>query len=256
MLGDSSRMFANSFFVKADEYYHSGYYPTIFDNNEAFKTPHLAEDTGAVNSKNHGDEAGFMGPPRDWIDAFERHFIPNRHTHLDEGGPTDDLSTSDKVGEILPWLKLSAELDPENVQTYTVTAYWLRRMHKDNEAEIVLREGLLNNPDSYEILFELGRLYHESYHETDRARGVWELAVKRWHQQEDNQKEPDFYALHDIATELGHMEDDTGNYSSAIKWLKIAQAHAPNPYAVQKQIDDIKKKMAVQSSVSPANSAH
>src|ERR1700722_14959804 len=176
LLGDSSRMFANAFFVKADAYYHSGFYPTIFDNNEAFETPHMAEDTGAVNSKNHGDEASFMGAPRDWIDAFGRNFIPNRHTHLDEGGPTDDFSPSDNVREILPWLKLSAELDPENVQTYTVTAFWLRdRMHKVTEANHVLLEGLRNNPDSYEILFELGRLYSENYHDTVRARNVWEL---------------------------------------------------------------------------------
>jgi hypothetical protein len=86
LLGDSSRMFANSFFVKADAYYHSGYYPTIFDNNAAFQTPHMAEDTGAVNSKNQGEETSFIGPPRDWIDAFGRHFFPDRHTHLDEGG--------------------------------------------------------------------------------------------------------------------------------------------------------------------------
>src|SRR3984885_16381936 len=106
LLGDSSRMFANSFFVKADEYYHSGYYPTIFDNNEAFKTPHMAEDTGAVASKNHGDETSFMGPPRNWVDSFARLFIPNRHTHLDEGGAAGDLSNSSEVREILPWLKL------------------------------------------------------------------------------------------------------------------------------------------------------
>src|ERR1700690_4399759 len=103
LLGDSSRIFANSFFVKADAYYHSGFYPTIFDNNEGFKTPHVAEDTGAVTSHNSGGEdVNFMGPPRDWLDAFGRHFIPNRHTHLDEGGPTDDLRTSDNVREILP----------------------------------------------------------------------------------------------------------------------------------------------------------
>ena len=59
LLGDSSRIFANSFFVKADAYYHSGYYPTIFDNNEAFKTPHMAEDTGAVASHNQGEEKVF-----------------------------------------------------------------------------------------------------------------------------------------------------------------------------------------------------
>jgi hypothetical protein len=181
LLGDSRVLFANHFYVKADEYYHSGYYPTIFDNRDAFETPHMAADTGAVNSKNHGPEAGFLGPPRDWIDAFGRHFFPDRHTHLDEGGPDGDLSSSDNVREILPWLKLSADLDPDNVQTFTVTAYWLRvRMHKVAEADAFLHEGLRHNPDSYDILFELGRLYDEDYHDTDRARNVWKQAVRKW----------------------------------------------------------------------------
>src|ERR1700733_2640001 len=62
VLGDSRRLFANSAYVKADEYYHSGYYPTMFDDNAAFQTTHMAADTGAVNSKNHGDEHGFFPP--------------------------------------------------------------------------------------------------------------------------------------------------------------------------------------------------
>jgi len=37
--------------------------------------------------------------------------------------------------EILPWLRLSAELDPQRVETYTVAAYWLRNMGKIAEAE-------------------------------------------------------------------------------------------------------------------------
>jgi tetratricopeptide (TPR) repeat protein len=248
LLGDSSRMFANSFFVKADEYYHSGYYPTIFDNNEAFETPHMAEDTGAVNSKNHGDETTFMGTPRDWIDAFGRHFIPNRHTHLDEGGPTDDLSTSDNVREILPWLKLSAKLDPDNIQTYTVTAYWLRRMHKDQEAEQVLREGLRNNPDSYEILFELGRLYYESYHDTDRARNVWELAVRKWLALTPQEQKDNKLLFERITTHLGQLEQDAGNWPQAMNWLQAAQKVSETPGDLQKQIDGLKQKIAAQSS--------
>src|SRR5271156_2663229 len=100
LLGDSRKMFANEFYVKADAYYHSGFYPTIFDNNEAFKTQHMAEDTGAVSSKNQGEETGFMGPIRNWLDAFGRHFIPNRHSHLDAGGAAGDLSDTDEVREI------------------------------------------------------------------------------------------------------------------------------------------------------------
>jgi tetratricopeptide (TPR) repeat protein len=248
VLGDSSKMFANSFATKADAYYHSGYYPTIFDNNEAFKTLHMAEDTGTVNSQNHGEETSFMGPPRDWIDAFGRHFMPNRHTHLDEGGPTDDLSTSQNVREILPWLKLSAELDPENVTTYTVTAYWLRlRMHKDKEAEQVLREGLRNNPQSYEILFELGRLYSESYHDTDRARNVWELAVRYWLKlSTDDQKENKFI-FEQITTHLGKLEEDAGNLPQAVNWLQAAQTASKTPDDLQRRIDEVKKKMTDQS---------
>ena len=43
LLGESSKLFANEFFVKADSYYHSGFYPGIFDNNEAFKTARSEE---------------------------------------------------------------------------------------------------------------------------------------------------------------------------------------------------------------------
>src|ERR1700756_1694435 len=59
LVGDTRRIFANTFFVKADAYFHSGFYPTIFDNQEAFQTPHLAEDSGKVAGRNHGDETAF-----------------------------------------------------------------------------------------------------------------------------------------------------------------------------------------------------
>ena len=36
--------------------------------------------------------------------------------------------------EILPWLKLSAEMDPHLIDTYTVAAYWLaNHLHKVDE---------------------------------------------------------------------------------------------------------------------------
>ncbi len=246
LLGDSRRMFANSFFVKADAYYHSGFYPTIFDNNSAFQTPHVAEDTGAVNSKNQGEETSFMGAPRDWIDAFGRHFIPNRHTHLDEGGPTDDLSTSENVREILPWLKLSAKLDPDNVQTYTVTAYWLRRMHQTNEADQVLREGLRNNPRSSEILFELVRLYQESYHDDARARGVWQLAARYWRGLDSRDQDENKLIFEQITTHLGALENTAGNWPQALDWYQAAQKISVAPDTLQKNIDQIKAKLTAQ----------
>jgi hypothetical protein len=248
LLGDSRKMFANEFYVKADAYYHSGFYPTIFDNNEAFKTAHMAEDTGAVHSKNHGEEESFMGAPRDWIDAFGRHFFPDRHTHLDEGGPNDDLSGGDQVREILPWLKLSTDLDPQNVQNFTVSAYWLReRMHKTPEAYQVLLEGLHDNPGSPDILFELGRLYAESYHDTNRAENVWKAAAHNWHPVDgsDDARAANNFIFEKIATQLGESERTAGNLPQAIYWFDAAKKVSRTPDVLQHDIDELQKKISV-----------
>ncbi len=212
----------------------------------------MAEDTGAVNSKNHGEETGFMGAPRDWLDAFGRHFFPNRHTHLDEGGAADDLSNSDQVREILPWLKLSTELDPKNVQNYTVTAYWLRqRMHKTAEANQVLLDGLRENPGSCDILFELGRLYAESDHDTNRAENVWNAAARNWRPVEGDEdaKYANDFIYEKITTQLGRSQLNEGHWPQAIQWFQAAQKVSLTPEALQKLIDGAKAKMAAQTNV-------
>src|SRR5882762_6957281 len=59
-MGDARRMFANHFFVKADVYFHSGYYPSIFDQARTNEV-HIAEEAG--HERGHGgeheDELGF-----------------------------------------------------------------------------------------------------------------------------------------------------------------------------------------------------
>jgi tetratricopeptide (TPR) repeat protein len=239
LLGDSRRMFANHFFVKADVSFHSGYYPSIFDQARQSEEDEKAVARRQNDHDDHADEAhekamSFLGQPTDWIDRFGRHFRVTEHTHLEAQG----------TREILPWLRISAELDPHRIETYTVASYWLRNtLGKVDEAEQFLREGLQANPDSYELLFELGSLLYENRHDVSRARNVWETAVRRWHRTEDHQKEPDFQSLHDMATCLGHLEEAEHNYAKAIAWLEIAKEHAPRPEAVQGQIDELRRKM-------------
>ncbi|HTR40917.1 MAG TPA: hypothetical protein VMH87_04825 [Pseudomonadales bacterium] len=254
ILGNSSQLFANNFFIKADAYYHSGYYPTIFDNRQAFETAHMAEDTGAVASHNTGEETSFMGPPRDWIDAFGRNFIPNRHTHLDEGGPDDDLSNSTKVREILPWLDLSAKLDPSNIKTYLVMAYWLRsKLNKPGEAEQVLREGLRYNHGNPQLLFELGRIYYENYNKPAEARTIWEAAIRSWLAEKPGVPLPerlkptddnfdDRFLFEQIGEHLAELDTKAGHYSTAIADLQEAQLASPKPQDLQQQINELRKK--------------
>ena len=253
ILGDSSRIFANSSYTEADVYYHSGYYPTIFDNNQAFETPHMAEDTGAVASHNSGEETSFMGPPRDWLDAFGRHFMPNRHTHLDEGGPADDLSSNSKVAEILPWLKLSSKLDPENIQTYLVMSFWLRNnLNQPREAEQILHEGLRYNPGNPQLLYELGRIYFDNYKNPARARTIYEAALRSWAQEKpgvpqserlklSNENFDDRYVFEQLQVHLAQLEGSQTNLDAAIYHLKQAQLAAPDPAALQKMIDELQR---------------
>jgi len=238
LLGDGRRLFANHFFVKADISFHSGYYPTIFDQGARPAEAHIAE-AAAKDSQSPEEEEkmDFLGKPRDWIEAFGRHFRVTDHQHL-EGG---------KEREILPWLKLSAELDPQNVQTYTVAAFMLRNhLGKPQEAEEFLREGLHArlhaNPNSYEILFELGRLYWENDHDAVHARNVWHLAFRRWQEQESKKEKPDFFLFDKITVNLARLEESQHNYAAAIEWFEMAKKNSPNPDALQKQIDDVRAK--------------
>jgi tetratricopeptide (TPR) repeat protein len=235
LLGDGRRLFANHFFVQADVSFHSGYYPSIFDQaNKPKDTSHLTAKEGEPAAEEHEKQMSFLGPPRDWIERFGRHFIVTEHKHLE----------GNNEREILPWLKLSAELDPQKIETYTVAAYWLRDLGKIKEAERFLREGLLKNPESCEILFELGRLYYESNHDPARARKIWDLALRRWSEQEAANKKPDLLKLDQIAVNLSHLEETEGNFARAIQLLELAQKASPHPEALQKQIDELKQKLA------------
>ena len=253
-IGDGQKLFAVSVYRKADVYFHSGVYPSIFDNNESFKTAHMAEDAGATASKNRGDERSYLGRPRDIIDRFSRNFFPTRHTHLDEGGArghkkaggSSELakSSAGEVREILPWLKLAQELDPDEPLTYTVTAYWLRRMGKAREAELVLREGLSYLPDHPALLFELGRIYFENGQDIQRARSVWRHALGAWEKHEAGKPERDTFILEQIQTHLGKLEQEAGNLSLAIDYFEQAKIHSPNPNAIQQRIEELRRKQA------------
>ncbi|HTL55591.1 MAG TPA: hypothetical protein VL361_07920 [Candidatus Limnocylindrales bacterium] len=234
LLGDSRRMFANHFFVKADVSFHSGYYPSIFDQAEKPKgSGHMTSEEGSPEAEEHERKMSFLGEPRDWVERFGRHFFITHHTHLENGNER----------EILPWLKLSAELDPQRIDTYVVASYWLRnRLGKVSEAEEFLRQGLRNNPNNYELLYEMGCLYNENYHDSSRARHIWELALRRWHEQEPAKKEPDLIDLDKITIHLARLEEHEGNWDRAIEYLEAAMKSSPNPDVLRQQIEELKAK--------------
>ena len=195
----------------------------------------MTASEGSPEEEEHEKKMNFLGPPRDWIEGFGRRFIVTRHTHLEGGSER----------EILPWLKLSAELDPQRIETYTVAAYWLRsRLGKAAEAEEFLRDGLRANPNSYELLYELGAVFWENHHDAARARNIWLLALRRWREQEAGKKEPDNFVFEEITVHLARVEEAEGNFQQAIAYLESARAVSPSAEGLAEQNDELKRKMA------------
>lgn len=240
MFGEGRRLFANHFFTQADVYFHGGYYPSIFDRSQQPRdTRHMQEceedhDHSAHEAGEHEEDEHIksmaIGEPRDFLERFGRKFMIAEHTHLDGGNER----------EVLPWLRVAVELDPQQVDFYTVAAFWLRtKLGKADEAEKFLREGLRANPQSYEILFELGRTYNEGLKDPARARNVYDLALRRWHETQSQAHEPDFDGLRQIAMHLAELEENAGALNAAVQHLEIVRRLSPDPQAIQKQIDEL-----------------
>ncbi len=242
-LGDSRKLFANHFYSKADAYFHSGYYPGIFDNAKGSDKMHMAANAGAGHEKEENED--FLGPPKDWIDAFSRHFFPSTHHHLgeEEHDPHDadhhpgseHRVKKGEERELLPWLKLSATLDPQRPDTYIVASFWLRsRLGKVDEAEQFLRQGLQANPGQVELLYELGRIYEENRKNPDRARNLWELALKNWREGEGDEKGMSIFVKAQVLGHLAKLEEEQKNFKQAAAFLGQLEAISPNKDSIHK----------------------
>ncbi len=265
LLGEGRALFANEIFAKADAYFHRGSYPSIFETAQRREENHMLGETkeevdihaghehgepGHVHTAecehdhsdhagehhegdghDHGehghgkqDEAGKV----DWIERFGRHFSVAEHVHLEKGNER----------EMLPWLKLTADLDPKNIEAYTVAAYWLReRLGKVDEAERFLREGLRRNPQHPELLNELARLTFESRLDSERARNLWLAALRRWYEVEQPLEEPNEALVRDIFGGLYRVELKQNDIPKAIDYLEQLKPHSPHPESVQEKID-------------------
>lgn len=238
LIGDGRRLFANHFYVKADAYFHSGFYPTIFDNRESFQSAHMAEDAGVTDSRNVGNEEEFLGEAPNWIEVHARKHFPSTHTHLGEDDPHGEAGAE---REILPWLKLSAKLDPNQIEPYTVAAYWLRRTGKPAEGEAFLREGLRANPGQPILLFELGRCRYEA-DDILRARNLWRAAWRRWEELESARprEEQDRFTGNQILMHLAVLESRAGNQTIAVGLLEMLLPIAINPGRVQERLAQVR----------------
>jgi tetratricopeptide (TPR) repeat protein len=243
IMGDSRELFANQLFTKGDVYMHSGYYPTIFDSKKlhAPKEGEKPDDHAAHKHDENGrcltdeGETDILGKPLDWIDRFSRNFYITEHSHLRKG----------QEREMLPWLKFAAEMDPHQVDIYTVASFWLRTsLKKPKEAEEFLREGLRNNPSNPELLLELAKVYHDDYHDIDHARNLLEMAENQWDKQEAPKQNPDMLLLEQMVARLADLEFKAGCYERALVHYTRLRDLSPAPKVIEEHIRKTQEKIA------------
>lgn len=270
LLGDGRRLFSGQFVEMADVYFHSGMYPSIFDRaatkspkavtsaveqhgeedhdqhehdangncvHDASHADHQHDEHGKCEHDDHDEEhvkAMTPGAAQNWLEAFIRRFRITRHTHLAEGDER----------EILPWLKIAIELDPQAIDTYTTAAYWLRaKLNRPDQAEKVLREGIRNNPTNYELLFEMGLLYKENRKDLGRARNIWLYAVECWQTQSEEARAQSQPYCSKMLSNLGELEREAGNLPQAIAYFEQAKLFSPSPEGLQRQIQELRAKL-------------
>lgn len=249
-LGDSRKLFARHFYVKADAYFHNGYYPSIYDSKPGGEL-HMAAAAGGTHA-DHVKEMDFLGEPKDWIDRFSRHFYPSVHTHLGEeecehckhGDAHEHAEKKSGDGierEMLPWFKIAATLDPERPDTYVVASFWLtQKLGRINEAELFLREGLRANPNDFQILYELGRIAYIHRKDINRARNLWVLSLQNFRKSDQATQDAELLLHCQILSSLAKLEQEEKNNAKAIRYFTELKKYSPFKEQVQAWIDYLK----------------
>lgn len=156
--------------------------------------------------------------------------------------------------EILPWLRLAIELNPQALATYIDTSYWLRqRLGRVDDARKILREGIRNNPASYELLFEMGSLYAQGDKAPEKARDIWLGALRLWDRQTAEARTNSVKDFSKITANLAHLEAEAGAYSQAIHYYELAKSASPSPAAIQQRIDEVMVQMQRSTNPAPGN---
>lgn len=162
LLGSVKEVIGDTFFLKASSYFHGG-----VDTN-------LIQHEDSLGDEAHGGEERahetFKKVYTDWVYKINSRVKVLEHRHLE----------GEEVKEILPLFKMSVALDPYNVSAILTTAYWLKaNFGKTSDATEILKQGVKDNPDDWEISYRLGLSYFKDEKKFSESAVYLEKAVKK-----------------------------------------------------------------------------
>ncbi len=145
VIGSAKEAVGDTLFLKADSYFHGGAEAHFEHGAEDYKKEGLIHEEDAAPAASE-----------DWVARVNGEIRAHEHYHLE----------GEKRKEMLPFLALSLNLDPHNIEAILATAFWLdSSFGKTDEAIAVLTQARQNNPESWEIPMNLGGILFKKKHD-------------------------------------------------------------------------------------------
>jgi tetratricopeptide (TPR) repeat protein len=164
-----------------------------------FRTADLYFHRGVTDARETAPADGFFARLHDRVS-------PRNHVH----------TTGRGIAEIMPWLELSIDADPANIEAYLVAAFWLE--HEGARADLALRvlnRGQQANPGSYRIQIEKARLYlHQGM--AEQARHCLDAALAFWPGRLDPASEDARYDRAEALLYRGLLHESAGSVEAAL----------------------------------------
>jgi tetratricopeptide (TPR) repeat protein len=214
ILGPARALLSKSLYKRADVYFHKG----------------------ASGIK----EAAFNSIFQKWKKAI----CPNKHAH----------TQGNETSEILPWLRLASQTDPQNIEIYLVACFWLvGDCGRPDLALAAISEAQQKNPERYELLLEEARIHLSLSNNMNAIRALETARKLMQHQPNDaEQASIDLDFIHLSLSYLFEADDDLEQSISAmaalakhkpthstLERLENLKAGAGDPLAAQDRLKEL-----------------
>ena len=197
LLGASRVAFGNSFFEQADNYFHKG---VTHVRQKAFSNDYFQTLAGAIE--------------------------PSSHVHPD----------GIEVSEIMPWLRFTTEMDPNNVEAYLTTAFWLDgAIGRPDVAEAVLREAQINNPRDYRVINARAKMLFGTGDDA-KAAMLLDTAIRFWPGTQDPHDQQARLDLAQMLSYRAFLFELKSDRERALELFKRAYAAMPSNKSLEQRI--------------------
>ncbi len=201
-LGASRAAFSQSFYTEADNYFHKG-------------VGHIAPKAFS-NSVFQSWRAGIR---------------PSGHDH----------TTGVGAKEIMPWLRFATAADPQNMEAYLTTAFWLSRgIQRPDIAEQVLVEAQQNNPGDYRPLHERARLLIRQGRDAEAA-SLLDAGIRFWPSRLPPTNEEARIEMASMLSYRAFLFELQGDRADSLQYFKAAAGFFPQNRALLRRVEALER---------------